>query len=280
MPDDLDDFEIHPPRQYEPELGSIEPPQRRLPPRRSALPMLLAAAFVVAVGVIGLLWRKPWKTKAPAPVAQATPLPSPSPVPPAETRGPLPGLDDSDGFVRDLAAALSAHPELARWLGQTGLVRTLTAVVANIASGETPRPELSFLAPAQRFKAAGRAGRVVADPASYSGYDLFADGIASIDAEAAAGVYDATEPLFDTAHRELGYPAAFRPALDRAIRELLAVPVPRPDAELVPHASGFRWADPKLEALTSAQKQLLRTGPRNVRMIQAKLRELQAALAG
>jgi hypothetical protein len=279
MPDDLDDFEIHPPREYEPELGSIEPPARRPPPRRSALPMMLAAAFVVVAGVAGLLWLKPWKSKAPAPVARATPVPTASPAPPTETRGPLPGLDDSDGFVRDLAATLSAHPELARWLGQTALVRTLTAVVANIANGETPRQELPFLAPVQRFKAAGLAGRTVADPASYSGYDLFADAIASIDAEAAAGVYDATEPLFDTAYRELGYPAGFRPALDRAIRELLAVPVPRADAELVPHASGFRWADPRLEALTSAQKQLLRTGPRNVRMIQAKLRELQAALA-
>jgi hypothetical protein len=52
----------------------------------------------------------------------------------------------------------------------------------------------------------------------------------------------------------------------------------RDDVELVPHAIGFRYADPKLEGLTAAQKQFLRMGPRNVRIIQQKLRELQPAL--
>jgi hypothetical protein len=56
------------------------------------------------------------------------------------------------------------------------------------------------------------------------------------------------------------------------------VPVLREDVELVPHAIGFRYADPKLEALTPAQKQFLRIGPRNVRLVQGKLKELAVAL--
>jgi hypothetical protein len=40
----------------------------------------------------------------------------------------------------------------------------------------------------------------------------------------------------------------------------------------------YEYADRKLEALTPAQKQLLRMGPSNVARIQAKLREVQAAL--
>jgi hypothetical protein len=59
----------------------------------------------------------------------------------------------------------------------------------------------------------------------------------------------------------------------------MAVPVLGDDVELEPHAVGFRYADPKLEGLTAAQKQFLRIGPRNVRLVQQKLRELQAALA-
>ena len=57
------------------------------------------------------------------------------------------------------------------------------------------------------------------------------------------------------------------------------MPVLRDDVELVPHAIGFRYADPTLEALTPAQKQFLRIGPRNVRLVQGKLRELGTALA-
>ena len=51
------------------------------------------------------------------------------------------------------------------------------------------------------------------------------------------------------------------------------------DVALVPHAIGFRYADPRLEALTPAQKQFLRLGPRNVQKVSGKLREVRAALA-
>ena len=40
----------------------------------------------------------------------------------------------------------------------------------------------------------------------------------------------------------------------------------------------YEYADPRLEAMTPAQKALLRMGPRNVPRVQAKLRELAAAL--
>ncbi|MFN8094249.1 MAG: DUF3014 domain-containing protein [Vicinamibacteria bacterium] len=135
--------------------------------------------------------------------------------------------------------------------------------------------------PAQRFRAraAGR-GALVADAAGFAGYDAFGDVIASVDARAAAEAYRTLEPLFDEAHRELGHPEGrFRTSLDKAVAALLATPVPAADAPLERHATLLRWADPALEALTPAQKQFLRIGPRNVRIVQGKLRELQSALA-
>jgi hypothetical protein len=208
---------------------------------------------------------------APRPVAAATPTP----------RIPLPPLAESDGFVRQIAQALSSHPEFARWIARNGLVRTLTVVVDNVANGETPRPHLEFLAPKQRFKASGRRPRqIVPDPAGFKGYDAFADVIGALDANAVAAAYRSVEPLFDVAYEELGHPeGGFRKGLDRAMKALLAVPVLRDDVALVPHAIGFRYVDPKLETLTPAQKQFLRIGPRNVRIVQGKLEELQAALA-
>jgi hypothetical protein len=206
-----------------------------------------------------------------APSADASPTPKVA----------LPPLDESDAFVRQLAAGLSAHPELARWLARTALVRTLTVVVVNVAAGETPRPHLEFLAPRQRFRAARRPARLITPgPAGFAGYDLFADAVASVDAVVAAKGYRTLAPLFEAACVELGHPeGGFPAALDKAIRALLAVPVLRDDVELVPHAIGFRYAEAKLEALTPAQKQFLRMGPRNVRLVQGKLKELAAALA-
>jgi hypothetical protein len=41
---------------------------------------------------------------------------------------------------------------------------------------------------------------------------------------------------------------------------------------------GYEFTSPNLEALTGAQRQLLRTGPDNVRAIQAALRNIALAL--
>jgi hypothetical protein len=245
-------------------------------------PLTLAVVGVVAIGLLGVLFlvfRNPAKP-VPGPVALATAAPA-TPAPTASPEVVLPPLDDSDAFVRQLAAALSAHPELVRWLSRTALVRTLAVVVVNVASGETPRPHLEFLAPTQRFRTERRPGRlVVPDPAGFAGYDLFGDAVASIDARAAASAFRTLAPLFEAAYVELGHPeGGFPAALDAATKALLAVPVLRDDVELVAHAIGFRYADASLERLTPAQKQFLRIGPRNVRLVQGKLRELATALA-
>ena len=280
MPDDLEDFRIKPTSSEEP--VEMVPPYA--PEGKSAFlfPATLAIIALVAVGllaVVYLVFRNPAASKA-TPRSTAS-VATPAPVAGATPAVPLPALDQSDAFVRQTASGLSAHPEVARWLGRTALVRTLAAVVVNVADGETPRPHLEFLAPKQRFRAARRPGRpIVPDPAGFDGYDGFGDAIASVDATLAAKAYGTTEPLFDAAYVELGHPeGGFRQALHRAITALLAVPVLTADVELLPHAVGFRYADPRLEALTPAQKQFLRIGPKNVRLVQGKLRELQAALA-
>ena len=287
MPDDLDDFDIKPTSSDEPVemVHPYEAESRRGDEpggkRRLLFPATLAIVAVIAVGLLAVVYvvfRNPATPKAaPRPAVPATAAPLATAAPAVQ----LPRLDESDGFVRQAAGGLSAHPEVARWLARTGLVRTLTAVVVNVADGETPRPHLEFLAPKQRFRAARRPGRVIVpDPAGFKGYDVFADAVASVDAASAAAAYRTLAPLFEAAYVDLGHPeGGFPAALDRAIKALLAVPVLRADVELVPHAVGFRYADPRLEGLTAAQKQFLRVGPRNVRLVQGKLREFSAALA-
>jgi hypothetical protein len=287
MPDDdLDDFDLEPtrPRTDEDTFRPYRPePEPEKKGGSFLFPVTLAAVAVLAVGILGILFlvfrqpARPQATPTPAPLSARAPGALPSPSPSAA----LPALDESDELVRRLADGLSSHPALAAWLGRRGLIRTLTAVVVNVADGETPRPHLEFLAPKQRFRAQRRPARLIApDPASFAGYDLFGDAVASTDAAAAASAYRTLAPLFEAAYVELGHPeGGFAAALDKAIRALLAVPVLRDDVELVPHAIGFRYAEARLEALTPAQKQFLRIGPRNVRLVQGKLRELAAALA-
>ena len=249
------------------------------------LPYVLVGAAVLGAGVLAvlfLLFRTPPGPRPSSSATVAPPVASGSPAAPqASPSTPLPRLDDSDPLARRLGEALSARPELARWLARPGLLRLVAVVVTNVADGESPRPNLEFLAPSRRFAARpDRRGRLVADPAGFAGYDTLGDVVASVEAGVVVTAYRTVEPLLDEAHRELGHPEGrFRTSLDKAIATLLAVPVPPEDAPLERHATLLRWADPALESLTPAQKQLLRIGPRNVRLVQAKLREIQAALS-
>jgi hypothetical protein len=273
---------------YELGTGSPDeppPPYRPDPEKKSGLlfPALLALAAIAAIGLLAVLYlffrtpEEPRVEPTPPPFSIPTPTPTPTATP---TPVVLPALDGSDAFVRQLAGALSANPELARWIAQSGLIRTLTVVTVNVATGESPRPHLLFLAPKTRFVPT-RVGRsLVPDPAGFAGYDVMADAVASLDAGAVAQTYRDLEPLFEVAFKDFGMPdLRFRAMLDRAIANLLAVPVLKGEVELMPHATTFRYVNPRYEQLSPAQKQFLRMGPRNVKLIQAKLRELSAALA-
>ena len=192
---------------------------------------------------------------------------------------PLPPLAESDSFVRERASAASAMPELAAWLAGEGLVTRFVAAVDNVANGESPRDNLGELAPRGPFQAIERSGSHFVTPRAWSRYDLVASVFGSLDAEVCAGLHRLLLPLFEQAYGELGRRQGdFDDLLARAFRELLATPVPDGESELVPGIRSYRFADRELELLSPAQKHLLRTGPRNARAIQAKLRELAAAL--
>lgn len=190
----------------------------------------------------------------------------------------LPPLGEADHVVRPLVSALSSHPRVLRLLATDGLIRRFTVSIENIAGGQTPAAHLATLRPDGAYRFLDDEESVLADPEGYARYDQVANAFASVDAEEAARLYTALKPRLEEAYRELGHTTPFDRAMEQAIVALLAVPVPGRDVRLQPKGALFQYADPALEALTPAQKQLLRMGPRNVRLVQGKLRELGLAL--
>lgn len=264
-------------REPEPE----SPPPRR--DRRKGIPWLLVF-LVAAAGFGAFLWWQLLDDPAPPPPVAAPPAPAPPPPAPAPEVEPeaaleLPALDDSDDLLRELIAGLADHPRLARWLAPEGLVRRFVAAVDNVAEGLSPRKHLPSLAPTEGFKTVERDGGIYPAAESFARYDGPAAFVASLDAEATAALYRSLEPLFDEAYRDLGYPDRdFRQTLDQGIQRLLRTPVPSADEALVQGVLTYEFADPKLENLSGAQRQFLRMGPANVQRVQAKLREVSAAL--
>jgi hypothetical protein len=277
MPD-LDDFDFDRTRRDE-EVDSPETVLLEPEPRRAPIALWASGIALLVVGVCTILYfvyrpATPKPTTAPVP-PPARSLPTPVPSEPVA----LPPLDKSDDFVRELARSLSSHPQLLVWLSTPDVVRTFAAVVLNVADGENPLPHVRFLTPRQTFGVVDTRDGTVIDPRSFARYDAFADGVASLNAAACAAVFRQIEPLVAAAHRELGAAEGrSSETLSRAIAALLAVPLPEGDVRVVRHGSLYRFADPSLEALSPAQKLLLRMGTTNSRKVQGKLREIQAAL--
>ncbi|HET7619325.1 MAG TPA: DUF3014 domain-containing protein [Vicinamibacterales bacterium] len=250
---------------------------RVTPPRRGGRAWLpIAIIVLVLAGVAAYVWW-PRRQAPPSQVAvqqTTTPTrPAPVAVPPADID--VPALDETDPLVRQLVSQLSSHPKVAAWLTTDHLIRNFTVVVANIAEGKTPATHLRTIRPDGAFSVQDTGTQTIIDPASYRRYDGYADAFAALDPEGAARLYATLKPRITEAYRDLGYPEGdFDTTLARAIGILLRTPVIDDPIVLRRKSVTYAFADPDLEALAPVQRQFLRMGPRNVRMIQQKLREI------
>ncbi|MCG2634805.1 MAG: DUF3014 domain-containing protein [Gammaproteobacteria bacterium] len=197
---------------------------------------------------------------------------------PATAPEPLPSLDESDEMVKSELAALTPDQTEPFWLESRELVRRMVMLTDNIAHGSVPRRYFQFLAPDGAFKVQKAGETLTIDPASYQRYTPLAEGIASVSPAAAATLYRRLSPLFDAAYRELGIPGSFSASLTTALDHLLATPVPDSAPELLQPKIMYAYADPALEGLSAAQKQLLRMGPENAEAVKRQLRALAAAI--
>ena len=250
------------------------------PPARPGLLRWIAVAVAgLAAGSLLTFWwmsRAQPTTTTPASTTAAdggttSNRPAPQPM-------PLPPLNASDSFLRDLVSALSRHPTLARWLATPDLVRGAALAVVQVGDGRTPAAPLQALRPETRVQVTGNDTGAVA-PASYRRWESAVSALTSIDPGEAAQVYVNVKPLLDEAYRELGYPGGnFDEAVTRAIRMLAETPAAPDAAVLLRRPAYFEYEDATLRSLRPAQKQFLLVGSDSQRQVLAWLRRFAAAL--
>jgi len=188
-------------------------------------------------------------------------------------------LDKSDDALRGLIGELSSNPTLGQWLKNKDLIRKFVAAVDEIANGQSPRPQMDFFVLAGPFPTLSKNGVTTLDPAGYDRYNIIADIFDSVSTAGCARLYGGLRPLLQAAYRELGYPKEdFHLTLQKAIVEILKVPVVDEPITLEKKIASYAMTDPKLEDLSAAQKHVLRMGPENLQLIQVKLREIGLAL--
>jgi hypothetical protein len=243
-------------------------------------PLLVIAAAGLALGG-GLAW---WwahdRHAAVTPVAAVAATEAAIP-PAAEPAKPLPPLDQMDIFLRALLGTLSSSPEFARWLATDDLIRQMARAIDAVSRGESPADDLVVLTPSSTFEVSGLRGQHVIDRASYRRYDRLAAAVASLDPEAVARVYRTIQPRLNEAYRALGRAdGSVDTALQVALRVVASTPIVDEPVRLVPgRGATYAFADPAIETLKPAQKQLIRMGPANQAKVQARLHEISTALA-
>jgi Protein of unknown function (DUF3014) len=268
------------------ELGDLKLDKPYEPPpdeRRFGWRALLLVLLLVAVGY--LVWSLVLQREKPASNVKVQTeqqvagdaSKSLTPVPGEDID--LPALAETDPIVRQLVGTLSSHPKVAAWLTTDQLIRNFATIVVNISNGRSPARQLGTLRPTGEFVATEDGEVATLDPRSYRRYDDYAEAIGALDAQGTARLYATLKPRLQDAYRELGYPEGdFDQAMQRAIIELLNTPIVDDEIALIPKSVSWEFADPKLQSLSSAQRQFLRMGPRNMRIVKDKLRELAPLL--
>lgn len=191
----------------------------------------------------------------------------------------LPNLLDSDVLVRQEVGKIS--PGLLPWLSADQLIRRYMVVLNDFAKSQRIAGHMSFIRLEEPFLVEMTGNDLYISAKCYQRYNLLVQSIQAIDAKAAIRLYKLFRPLMLQVFAEFGYPkdVTLEATLKKAVAQLLAAPVIREKVALVRPSLYYKFADNKLETLNPVQKQMLRMGPDNTRIIQAKLREFMAELA-
>ncbi len=274
--------------------------------RRSPAVLLLVAAAVVAAIVFFLLRDSqdpapgddsalppvPAEPVAPPPAPdiprQPAPAPAPAPVPeksPAETPvaspEPAPALptgEEADALLLQTLREASVGAQLRELLQVEHPLDVSVAMIDWMAQGVVPR-KLLPLSPPGAFPVAERNGELLMDEAAYARYDTLAQAVEAADTAALAEGFHKLRPLLERAYGQLGLDEdKFDNAVISTLDQVLATPEIEEPIPLARESVMYTYADPALESLAGLQKQLLRMGPDNLRIIKQQARALRRQL--
>lgn len=197
----------------------------------------------------------------------------------AAERAPEPELPSLTESTDEIIARLEAAEQPVEPIESEQLIRDAVVFVDNIRNGVVVSDAAIVEGPKGRFRVLEQEDKIYIDPRSYDRYNPVVDWFVSLDVDVLTDMLDRYQPLVQEALAEIGYPdtAPDRVLLD-AIDMLMATPSVGTVIELNDYSVMYRYADPALEALPDAQKQMLRLGPDNMRRVKLKLDALRTAL--
>lgn len=188
-------------------------------------------------------------------------------------------LEISDASVKSALMMVASSPTFAKLLVNERLIEKFVINVHNLSGNQLSPKDSLVVVPEQKFKTYDQADRVWIDNSSFQRYNTYVDALESVDTDDLLAVFSTYESNIKEKFAEISRPGqSFDSALIDAINTLLDTPrVPVP-IEIYSESVMYKFKDPQLEALSGPQKQLIRTGPENMRRIKSVLRSVKEAL--
>lgn len=192
-----------------------------------------------------------------------------------------PPLTPEEGKVllrKELAAA-GADANLAKVANTEQPIDLSAALIDGMGRGIILRKMLPLDPPKQAFKVEQDGGTLYMSSASFERYNGYTDAITALDTGILVETFHTLRPLYKTAYEQLGLdPDDLDNAIIRTLDLVLATPEINEPIALNTKSVVYVYQDPALEALPAVQKQLLRTGPDNLRRIKQQARVLREGL--
>jgi hypothetical protein len=189
-------------------------------------------------------------------------------------------LDVSDLAVKQSILTITKMPILSTILINDGILDKIVATVLNTANHKISANTLLAIPPSEPFTVFKQAGRLYIEPSAFTRYNVYAQTFAEVNTDNLIVLLEQYERELVNKFSEIAPPdTTFENALLDAINVLLDTPIVKLPVEVSTNRAMYQYANPQLEALSPPQKQLLRMGPYNVRIVKRKLRELREALA-
>ena len=208
-------------------------------------------------------------------------LETPEFIEPVQVEEPSPEpLDVSDLAVKQSILAITKMPVLSTILINEGILDKVVATVLNTAENKISANTSLATAPSEAFSVFKQAGRLYIEPSAFTRYNVYAQTFAEVETDNLIALLDQYEPELVNKFTEIAPPGmTFHDTVLAAINVLLDTPIIKLPVEVSTNRAMYEFTNPQLEALSPPQKQLLRMGPYNVRIVKRKLRELREALA-
>ena len=253
--------------------------------------LIVVLLLVISGGVVLLTGIRPAEEK-PAPVVTAPPpeplpspvvaeieepTPQPPPAAPVTIEEPLPRLEESDDAVRDALGDIPLGTAGQQYLMPGNIIERSASLIYLMAQGDVPYKLFPVSRPKAAFPISDDGSQVVTDPAGFKRYDALTQWLESLELEPLLSSLESFIPLFREAWSYYGEDrAAFDMAVVMTLDLVIATPeIDLSEARLIRKEGVWRFEDPAIEGLAPIQKQVLRMGPENAKILKAKAEQMR-----